>query len=68
MKPERWQQVDALFQAALARAPESRAAFLVEACSGDSGLRNEVEKLLLSFDAAGSFLETPTRNRTQLRD
>ena len=59
MKPERWQQVDALFQAALARAPESRAAFLVEACSGDSGLRNEVEKLLLSFDAAGSFLETP---------
>jgi len=33
--------------------------FWLRPCSGDSGLRNEVEKLLLSFEAAGSFLETP---------
>ena len=35
MKPERWQQVDKLFQAALDRAPQGRAAFLDGACGGD---------------------------------
>jgi len=59
MHPERWQQIDALFKAALARAPESRSAFLTEACHGDTDLQQEVQKLLVSFAAAGSFLETP---------
>jgi serine/threonine protein kinase len=59
MKPERWQQVDALFQGALERAAESRPAFLTDACQGDKALLQEVEGLLVSFDAAKSFLETP---------
>jgi eukaryotic-like serine/threonine-protein kinase len=59
MNSERWQQIDALFQAALLRPPESREAFLLEACDGDSRLRDEVQQLLHSFQAAGSFLETP---------
>ena len=59
MKPERWQRVETLFQAALARAPESRQPFLTEACPADPALRQEVEMLLISFDAAGSFLEEP---------
>src|SRR5262245_51640921 len=40
MKPERWQQVDQLFQSALERAPEDRAAFISEACGGDESLRH----------------------------
>lgn len=59
MTPERWRQVETLFQGALARSPESRLAFLKEACSGDAALRRDVEELLVSFEAAGSFLETP---------
>ena len=59
MKPERWQQVEELFQAALAGAPESRPSFLDETCAADPALRHEVEQLLVSFDAVGSFLETP---------
>ncbi len=59
MKAERWQRVETLFQAALARAPETRTTFLVEACPDNPSLREEVEKLLASFDAADSFLETP---------
>ena len=46
MKPERWQQVDGLFQAALEREPDERAAFISEACGGDDSLRREVEALL----------------------
>jgi len=59
MTPERWRQVETLFQEALARTPKSRRAFLTEACIGDAALRHDVEELLVSFEAAGSFLETP---------
>ncbi len=46
MEREGWQQVEALYHAALERAPAARAAFLVEACAGDADLRREVEALL----------------------
>src|SRR5438128_2105017 len=59
MKPERWQQLDKLFHAALERAPEGRAAFLDEACAGDQQLRKEVEALLAASQQAGSFIEKP---------
>jgi len=59
MKPERWQQVDQLFQAALERAPEERAAFISEACGGDDFLRHHVEELLAADGQAGSLVETP---------
>lgn len=59
MKPERWQQVDRLFQAALEHTPAKRAAFISEACSGDDSLRREVEALLVADGQAGSFIETP---------
>jgi hypothetical protein len=39
MKPERWKQVGHLYHAALESEPESRAAFLDEACAGDEELR-----------------------------
>jgi Tol biopolymer transport system component len=59
MNPERWQQVDAVFQEAQARAPKDRLRFLAEACNGDASLRREVEQLLVAFESAGSFLEKP---------
>ena len=37
MKAERWKQVNDLFQSAVERAPEERAAFLDESCHGDEG-------------------------------
>jgi serine/threonine protein kinase len=46
MTPERWQQIDQLFCAALEREPDERAAFLDQACDGDAELRQEVESLL----------------------
>jgi hypothetical protein len=46
MKPERWRQVDQLFQSVLELAPEDRLAFIHEACGGDDSLRREVEALL----------------------
>ena len=59
MTPERWQQVDQLFQAALEREPEERAAFISEACGSDDSLRREVEALLASDGQAGSLIEAP---------
>ena len=59
MRPERYKQVDELFIAALERQPEERAAFLDQACSGDSDLRREVETLLSADDQAQSFIESP---------
>jgi eukaryotic-like serine/threonine-protein kinase len=59
MEPERWRQVDQLFQAALERAPEERAAFINAACGGDDSLRREVEALLAADAQAGSLIEAP---------
>ena len=59
MKAERWKKVIDLFQSALERAPEERAAFLDEACHDDEGMRREVESLLTSHERAENFIEIP---------
>lgn len=59
MKPERWQQIDQLLEAALERSPDERAAFLADACAADTTLRVEVESLLRSHEEAGNFIEAP---------
>src|SRR3954471_4460494 len=59
MKPERWQQVNDLFQSTIERAPDERAAFLVDACRGDEALCREVESLIASHEQAIHFIETP---------
>jgi len=59
MKAERWKQVNDLFQSAVERGPEERAAFLDEACHGDEGLRREVGSLLTSHERAENFIELP---------
>src|SRR5438876_7608078 len=59
MKPERWQKVKVIFQAALDRAPADRAAFVSRACEGDEELRLEVESLISSDGRTGTFLDSP---------
>ncbi len=46
MKPERWQEIERLFNATLEREPEQWAAFLAEACAGEESIRKEAERLL----------------------
>ena len=57
MTPERWRRVEELFQAAMDRAPEQRAAFLRQYCDGDESLRREVEALLVSDESVDGELE-----------
>src|SRR5262245_53485535 len=59
MNPERWQQIEGLYHAALERGPEARATFLLEACPEDSDLRRQVEALLAYASQRNSFIESP---------
>ena len=56
---ERWQRVKEIFEGALERQGDERAAFLDRACDGDAEVREEVESLLRSYEVAGSFMESP---------
>ena len=59
MNPETWQQVKALFYAALEHEPQERALFLREACAGDDELRAQVASLIASHEEAGDFINEP---------
>ena len=59
MTPERWEQVERLYHAALAQDPAGRERFLENACGGDEELRREVESLLAEEAHAGNFIESP---------
>ena len=56
MDQARWQQIERLYHAAPAA---DRAAFLVEACAGDVGLRREVEELLDAPPTADGVFAAP---------
>jgi TolB-like protein/Tfp pilus assembly protein PilF len=58
MERERWKHVDRISAAALALAPDERAALLDRECGGDAELRREVEAIV-SHSQSGSFLERP---------
>ncbi len=59
MSDPRWTTVDGLFEAALERNPDERAAFLREACAGNETLRQEVESLLAHARARRTFSIVP---------
>jgi Tol biopolymer transport system component/tRNA A-37 threonylcarbamoyl transferase component Bud32 len=58
MPPERFKQIEQCYLAALERSPESRAAFLLEACGEDIELREEVQSLLAHGEDTLRLLET----------
>jgi eukaryotic-like serine/threonine-protein kinase len=66
MTPERWRQLEQIFQSALDLQPEARDAFLAEACASDVTLKNHVEALLSQHDSAGGVLEQPIYSTTEL--
>src|SRR6185369_9976472 len=59
MTPERWQEIEAVFQEALDRPPLGRASFLNNACGGDEALKEEATTLIAAHDEAGVFIEQP---------
>jgi serine/threonine-protein kinase len=62
MMSERWRQIDQLYHAALEREGNQRAAFLEEACAGDTSLRLELDSLLAQEKQekwVEGFLEAP---------
>jgi eukaryotic-like serine/threonine-protein kinase len=59
MDPERWQQINELFQDAVELGADRRTAFLDEACAGDNVLRGEIESLLASDACGWELIEKP---------
>jgi Tol biopolymer transport system component len=50
--PERWAKLEDLFHETRALVPAERDAFLAAACAGDSGMRREIESLLVQQEGA----------------
>ncbi len=57
MTPQRWQQIERLYHAALELAQAERAAFLDAVCAEDTDLRTEVDALLAAAARGATFLE-----------
>src|SRR4029450_12489557 len=59
LTPERWQQIEKLFHAALELKPPERAVFLAESCGNDESLRREIESLLGQKEKPEGFMSVP---------
>jgi TolB-like protein/Tfp pilus assembly protein PilF/tRNA A-37 threonylcarbamoyl transferase component Bud32 len=66
MTPERWRQVEEIFQAALDLSPEDRNRYVLEACAEDTALKRDVESLLSQYDSAGELLDEPVYGNTEM--
>jgi len=60
---QRWQLLSRIYDAALARTPSERAAFLDDACAGDTNLREEVQSMLDHADAGGLLDDSALAHR-----
>jgi eukaryotic-like serine/threonine-protein kinase len=56
---ERWRQIEEIYHAARAAAPDHRAAVLREACGADDEMREEVESLLAEDVESAAFFDSP---------
>jgi eukaryotic-like serine/threonine-protein kinase len=59
MTPERWRQVEEVFQEALDLKEDERGRYIELACAGDTELREQVALLVSQYEAAGDFIEEP---------
>ncbi|HKP46880.1 MAG TPA: protein kinase, partial [Pyrinomonadaceae bacterium] len=66
MTPERWQQVEEIFQQAVDLGPAERHRYIAEVCADDAGLKHDVETLLAQHDSASGLLEQPLYGSTEL--
>src|SRR4029453_1113466 len=62
MTPEQWQKVRPILECALEIEPESRPAYIDNACAGDDELRVEILSLLSEPKQSDSFLREPALN------
>ena len=56
MRPERWEEINLVYYAALEGEAKERASFPEGACGGDTALRSEVESLPNMHAQADGFL------------
>src|SRR5436190_14956259 len=66
MTPERWRQVEEIFQGALDVAPDERTRYVLAACGGDDVLCQDVQLLLRQHDSAGELPDQPLYANTEL--
>ena len=59
MSPERWQEIEKVYDGALACEPGQRRAFLDQSCAGDTELRSQVDWMLAHQNEAGRFMRVP---------
>ncbi len=59
MSPERYQQIKQVFDRVVELPPAERSSVLERLCGGDKALREEVERVLVSDNSAGTFMEKP---------
>jgi len=59
MNPERWEQIEKLYNSALEVESGRRESFLKDACAGDESLQKEVEQLLASQPRIDRLIESP---------
>ncbi len=59
MTPERWKQIEEVFQTALDLPTVERRGYIAGACAGDETLREQVEALVAQHEEAGEFIESP---------
>ena len=57
--PDRMQQIEKLFLAALECQPGERTTYLFAACGSDAKLFEEVQKLIAAHEQVGSFMDLP---------
>ncbi|HEX8283342.1 MAG TPA: protein kinase [Pyrinomonadaceae bacterium] len=67
MNPERWRQIEELFQEAVDLPSDERPRFIRQAASGDETLFEQVVALVEQFEAAGDFIEAPALDASPLQ-
>jgi serine/threonine protein kinase/TolB-like protein len=67
LDPERWRRIERIYHEALARAPDTRAEYLQQACGDDPVLVSEVQSLIESHAQSSEFLETPVLHEAASR-
>jgi eukaryotic-like serine/threonine-protein kinase len=67
MNPERWRQIEELFQEAVDLPAEERPRFIRQAASGDETLFEQVVALVEQYESAGDFIEASALDASPLR-
>ena len=70
LSPERWQQVNRIFNSAIELAGEAREAYLAQECAHDDSIREEVSRLISSHEkvSAENFIGTPSSAHSNSSD